>query len=376
METLIVLGAGASIGAKRYPIESSWRERFSRLPPSRGFFYELFREGTRGTRTDRFLNMLGLMYEGTNSLITRAWAMAKNQERFDPEEWKNVDIEEVLTFLDVGSRMYYPGTSYHRAFAIARRALIEFITDNIVMRCHSQHCEHLRDIFFSLRPEDSVISFNYDTLADVTLEHFKFPQYEAYCELLSGQRPRTSAYRGRGVLLKLHGSVNWIACSNRKCEQYSVPCIPFGEQLKKLPRIFGGAFNRCHFCGAENPEIFIVPPVTEKLLNRSAFLRNLWLIARDKVASAHRIVFIGYSFPLGDSYSEWLFRQIHFLEGEKPEIVVVNPEIYKPRSLLSSRYRTIFKDCKIVRCKTIAEYAQSALLGINISEANQQGKIL
>jgi hypothetical protein len=357
VETLIVLGAGASAGAQRYPIESSLRQRYSKLPLSRGFFYDLFREGARGSETDRFLNMLGLMYEGTNNLITHAWAMEKNAEAFEPEEWKDVDIEEVLTFLDVGSRMYFPGSRYRRVFSIARRSLIDFIRLNIMVRCDSQHCEHLRDILCRLKPEDSVISFNYDTLADVTLEHFKFAQYKAYCELLSGQRPKIRAYRGRGVLLKLHGSGNWVACSNRECEQYSVPHIPFPKRSNRLPRIGDSGFGKCVFCGTEGPEAVIVPPVTEKLLNRNAFLRSLWLIARDKIASAERIVFIGYSFPIGDVYSEWLFRQIHFLEGEKPELVVVNPEIYKPRSSVSQRYRTIFKGCEIVRCPSLAEYA-------------------
>ena len=32
---------------------------------------------------------------------------------------------------------------------------------------------------------------------------------------------------------------------------------------------------------------------------------------------------------LHDFYSEWLFRQIYFVEGKRPEIIVVNPEISK-----------------------------------------------
>jgi hypothetical protein len=49
----------------------------------------------------------------------------------------------------------------------------------------------------------------------------------------------------------------------------------------------------------------------------------------DEISYAKRIIFIGYSFPPTDFYSQWLFRQVYFLQKHRPEIVVVNPEMKK-----------------------------------------------
>jgi hypothetical protein len=80
-----------------------------------------------------------------------------------------------------------------------------------------------------------------------------------------------------------------------------------------------------------------------------------WM-ARNKLPNTKRIVFIGYSFPTTDFYSEWLFRQIYFLQEHRPEIVVVNPEMKKRGSLPAKRHRSLFKGCKIDVYGTLEEF--------------------
>jgi hypothetical protein len=43
--TLLVLGAGASIGAAKYPIESSLREAMAKMPSGPNFFHDPFVQG-------------------------------------------------------------------------------------------------------------------------------------------------------------------------------------------------------------------------------------------------------------------------------------------------------------------------------------------
>lgn len=357
LSTLIVLGAGASIGARRYPIASSLYESFPAMPSSRDFFYDLFQGKLAPGRGRRFLNILGLTYEGTHDLVSRAWGIEKPELGFDPEEWRNVNVEEVLSFIDIGARLHPSGSAGHRAFSIARRQLVTFIVDMLAFRSDGQHCELLLDLFSDLGPTDSVYSFNYDALADQTLLRLKAPQYTNYVALMAGLLPPVRAYQSRGLLIKLHGSVNWRECTNRKCSRYRLPYLPLGRrhELPPLTR----SYPPCPECGSTPPEVSLIPPTAEKQLHRRGFFQRLWLIARAQLPRFRRVIFIGYSFPPNDSYSDWLFRHFRFLDTPPPEIVVINPEATKRRHLVRARYDRLFKGFPIEYFTTLEPYLSS-----------------
>jgi hypothetical protein len=336
-------------------IEGSIRERFNKMPSSRDFFFDLFREQEKGPKSHNFLNMLGLMYEGTNWLITQSWGMDKNRDSFDPARWKGVNIEEVLTFVDIGSRMYPKGTQYRRGFEMARKALLDFISLMLFFRSNGQHCEHFGELLFDLTPTDTIISFNYDTIAEKSLEHYHMPQYKNYAKLMSGSIPKLRQYEEVGLLLKLHGSVNWVSCVNKKCKVYRIPLIPFKSKKRDLPTGLCG-YDKCPVCNTKRPETVIVPPTTEKVLNRNEFIHKLWIIAKNQLPRFNRIVFIGYSFPPNDGYTEWLFRQLRFMNRKPPEIIVVNPEVCRPRNIVSHRYDSIFQGFSIHKYGTLKQY--------------------
>ena len=349
---LLVLGAGASIGAAKYPIESSLRQAMAKMPSGPNFFHDLFFQGRMDTHDERYVNSLGLMYEGLNDLIVRAWALDKNRQMFDPKEWKQLNIEEVFTFLDIGEKMYPQGSQYRKGFQNCRKCLTQFITTSLAIKSEGYHCEHLMNILFELKPTDNIISFNWDTIAGFTLQRAGQPIYQSYLDLMKSEPLRVADFKNRGVLLKLHGSLNWIVCPNKDCSLHGK--IRLAVKDKKLLG-FSGSHN-CPKCGNEHGEPFIIPPTSNKLIKQGSFLHKLWLIARNKLADTKRIIFIGYSFPTTDFYSEWLFRQIYFLQEYRPEIVVVNPEMKKRGSLLAKRYRSLFKGCKIDVYGTLEEF--------------------
>jgi hypothetical protein len=355
--TMIVLGAGASIGGKRYPIHSSALESVSKMPSSQHFFYDLFHQRETDWSSDRFVNILGLTYEGVNELLERAWGIKRDKGSFNPQEWRNINVEDVFTFLDVGEKMFNKGTDYYRAFSKSKEYLEDFIGLMLRHRCENQHCERLMNVFSWLKPHDNIISFNWNTIADITLARLKLPQYKNYRKIMSDEKIRIREYIRPGLFLKLHGSLSWIDCQNRKCRSFGKPQLPPIKRSEEVPSLISGAYNNCPFCKGEKVRLFIVPPVSEKLIHKNTFLHKLWLIAREKLAHTKRIVFIGYSFSPTDFYTEWLFRQIHFLEGTKPEIEVVNPEVFKRVSPVYRRYKNLFKDFKITRYRTLAEYA-------------------
>jgi hypothetical protein len=96
------------------------------------------------------------------------------------------------------------------------------------------------------------------------------------------------------------------------------------------------------------------------MIHKNSFLKNQWLIAREKLLDINELVFIGYSFPPADYYSEWLFRQLNFIEKRQNILItVVNPEYGRRGSSVTKRYKTIFKDYKIESYKTLKEYSRN-----------------
>lgn len=353
---MLVLGAGASMGSKRYPIESSFQESLTaKMPSAKNFFHDIFYSPKTERRSQTFLNMLGLTYEGVNNLLITAWGMTNNQKGFDPEEWKNINIEDVMTFLDIGEKMYPIGSDYHKVFSKAKEYLFDFIKLIIGVKAEGQHCEYLMEILFKLKRTDNIISFNWDTLADFTLQHTNIPQFKNYIKILQDQDINIEKYKNRGVYLKLHGSMNWRSCTNKKCKMYNKIMIGMRSKYKLEPRFINLA--TCPYCKHDKRKTYIVPPLSDKMIHSNTLIHKLWLLAREKLAKTDKIIFIGYSFPNVDYTSEWLFRQIYFLDSKKPEIIIVNPEASKKSSLVYKRYLSIFKQCKIHTFKTLSDFA-------------------
>lgn len=356
MDTIYVLGAGASIGAKRIP--EDYLRSSLKMPSANNFFADVFYRSETERHSKRFVNVLGLSYEGVNDFLVRAWGMTRNINIFDIQDWQDINIEDVFTFLDVGERMFHKGTNYHKAFQESKTDLEVFIVDMILQRCIGQRCEYLEKIFNKLKPTDTIISFNWDTLADATLDYIGNNQFRNYLMIMSEDSIKIGKFKKVGLLLKLHGSVNWLQCKNPDCSDYDRIRLPLSRKRHPLLNASLDAFCECGTC-KHRLSFFIVPPVSNKaIIHRNSFLHKLWLISREKLQYASRIVFIGYAFPSTDFYTEWLFRQIYFLAEGRPEITVVNPEIKKKNSEVSRRYKAIFGGYKFETFNTLKEYAE------------------
>jgi hypothetical protein len=118
---------------------------------------------------------------------------------------------------------------------------------------------------------------------------------------------------------------------------------------------------KCPVCKGINVKPEFVPPVTDKIIHSNSFLRNQWLIAREQLLDVTELVFIGYSFPQTDYYTEWLFRQLNLRMPKRDvHVTIVNPEYGKRGSLVSKRYDKIFKGYNVKKYSTIKEYANNA----------------
>ena len=138
MDTIYVLGAGASIGAKRIP--EDYLRSSLKMPSANNFFADVFYHSETERHSKQFINVLGLTYEGVNDFLVRAWGMTRNINAFDIQDWQDINIEDVFTFLDVGERMFHKGTNYYKAFQKSKMYLEEFIVDMILQRCKAFYC--------------------------------------------------------------------------------------------------------------------------------------------------------------------------------------------------------------------------------------------
>jgi len=154
----------------------------------------------------------------------------------------------------------------------------------------------------------SIITFNYDLGLDYSLYARKIlPDYGLDDIPIENQRKVT--------LLKLHGSLDWGVCSNKKCKQKIIPFRQFqyttyypAEKYSIIPAVSDLKKGRqCRTCGYPLEKTpFIVPPTW----NKTSFhgrIEKVWEKAANTLKDAEDIVVIGYSLPPTDWFFNYLF---------------------------------------------------------------------
>lgn len=221
----------------------------------------------------------------------------------------------------------------------------------------------------------SVVSLNWDILLDNAIDRalqqedaklepsdyapFGVVDYCCYVSSLAkdNRRIRSGLWslgaRGYNVkLLKLHGSMNWLQCTN--CQRLFTA---FDEKLVVSERA-GDKCRHCHKYGieAELRSTLIMPTFLKDFSNFQ--LKLVWQNAAVEIMEAKRLVFIGYSLP----HADFEFRQL-LTRMARPGIpidVVLfkegNPARYREEVL---RYEQFFAAHPLrFEPKGVAEYVQ------------------
>jgi hypothetical protein len=112
------------------------------------------------------------------------------------------------------------------------------------------------------------------------------------------------------LLLKLHGSINWRAIRGR-ARPYPVDAIVHFETWHTYTsRGVAAPPSLVAIESHLNPEPLIIPPVLVKSgLADHFWLSLVWSKARDLLAAADSITFVGYSLPLTDLAASFLFAE-------------------------------------------------------------------
>lgn len=155
---------------------------------------------------------------------------------------------------------------------------------------------------------------------------------------------KASSINGIVYQYKLHGSVNMAWCSN--CGQLHHPAS-YGA----LKELHSGTLLNCAACGKGPYEGIIVPPTPLK--DFKGPLPSEWERAKDALANANYVVFIGYSLPPEDHLVLRLLLNSHAKANWTYGIWTTGTEAVE-------RYEEVFGPCDR-RLKQIGEFDPTTL---------------
>jgi hypothetical protein len=246
------------------------------------------------------------------------------------------NIEEVLTYLDYLKNEFTISES-SKFFDIPKiySELINYLQE---LLNHSNNPKDLKlhlQLVRKIKPDDSIISFNYDEIIDFALIDYnkkiknktKLPQLLNLQYLISRTSFNNSLFKsigiercaqsGSGVLLKLHGSLFWNTCTKIDCPNRFF--INMSNEVNKIDSEVAYYQNPgfdmlpheplcCGLCGSKVESVFIYPSAYKQFSDFPK-IKVLWQEAFRVLNSATHYVIIGYSLPETDWHVKNLIRQ-------------------------------------------------------------------
>jgi len=309
-KTVFVLGAGASKASD------------FRLPVMEGFLQNLDHHDPR-------VDQLYFYCERTFPLS------------FDPKAayrpFGALSLEDVFTQIELELTSFASiGGAHGSDLAVVRGQLLDYVRS----RLHPHDgelrtgCKIHRALLCGenqAKRADSVVSLNYDIIAEASMWNgcdsgrkavsasYSLLQPPSGVVMLASGSP---SYRKRktGLLLKLHGSVDWTYCPNERCPNH-LKFFP-ARLLEKasMPSDTG----ICGNCGT-TLEWVLVPPTMKKSFETFPKLSLIWRLAHEELKAADRVIFFGVSMAESDYYLHWLIRSSLVYRDPKPGVIVINP---------------------------------------------------
>lgn len=259
-------------------------------------------------------------------------------------------MEEVVTFFDeVVTNGQDDGGTIKAAADELQHLTVDIIT---FLSTHGNPGKNrlLKKFVRRLAQTDVLVTFNWDTLLERALARQK--GFHWHPSWGYGRTVRNEfSYAARTTpaipskyprLLKLHGSINWVAHQKNgttRCAitrdwgpgDHSADVVMMPPKMIK-PEVWGRRLqsNATVFTGGNQS-------VSDK------FYPALWKEAEEQLARSRRIVFIGYSFPPADfAVGNMLRRAISYMKvetGEFPDVDIVDPNA----SQIAERFDQSFK---------------------------------
>lgn len=312
---VLVLGAGASISEMAQTQQSP-------LPPTDANFLDIAR------------NCASAKYNEMEEAFHSVW----NGNEPWPLKYQRMEALFSSAFLRVQQTT---GTSKEgKAARLLYDRLVEMLRDTLSDTTGkarpTQHLSLLSALIDATPSSLTIISFNYDVLADRALLRgarnglWNWAHSDGY-GFKPNQQPnpkQPSTVR----LLKLHGSMNWyIPTPGRSRASVYAKNTPIYIPKPAANQHAAAWQRRQHRLGHGKRRVFplMVPPVFEKGTQIHGVLQEVWEQANVALGRATMVYVWGYSLPPTDYHAEMLFAQC--ARRAKHTLITINPD----RSALS-----------------------------------------
>lgn len=263
-------------------------------------------------------------------------------------ERSEYNLEEILGYLDLAHSQLPQWTQEDRPLYGGKKVGYPELLSYVLQRLSTpreERCSVHRNLFSSLNDQDTIITLNYDLIADLVLQDLeKAPETGLVSSdlrlaelgaILSGKpdlfwnssatplslTPREWKW---GFYLKLHGSLNWLHCVHPGCPNSLIIFPAWPDDHGN----WQSAGDSCRLCGWQI-QVLIVPPIGTKRVDETGRIAFLWNLALQELRKANEIAIIGVSFAPSDLALRWLIRQAMELRRGKKGLTlsVVNPSL-------------------------------------------------
>jgi len=260
-------------------------------------------------------------------------------------------FEELISFIDIAvARGESIDSHYQEREILQLRNDLNYLIWKALEFVKNFRSEDLHKLFISKclnRGNAAVISMNYDTLIDYSLEEmgygvdYGFPFSSEAAPLGCASKVHSDSV----TLIKIHGSLNWLYCPT---------CLRiYSYRAGELDRIFSPDPELCPDDGTYLKGIIVPPTYLKNYMN--PYLAMSWKAAGNLLKNARRIHFLGSSFSEADMWFKFLVKKFIYLNRQEPEIHVINPE---KRSEIRDRYERLLGPVHYIQ-KTFGDWLHS-----------------
>jgi hypothetical protein len=167
---------------------------------------------------------------------------------------------------------------------------------------------------------DAIVTFNWDILREIILWRSGKWSYRDGYGFECGKQGDHEV-KSPTLILKLHGSVNWVQSEARTCV----------DEIDSVADLFQGSKDwdprtHIHQAQTDSGRKLILPTYLKDITSNGLLLKT-WTRAHDLVANAREIIVIGYSLNKADHPARLLLGTALSANRKANEITVVGPDL-------------------------------------------------
>lgn len=225
------------------------------------------------------------------------------------------------------------GNTWKTAYAAIRNQLTSYILERLKTGMNLDLSNWAVKILAASGPSTTVISMNYDNIAECILSNRKGMIHQdplqdilmtcPHCKMRSllnkacscGSRDDPSESDWQGALLKPHGSIAWKRCINPNCCSYE--CLVADAQCRPFEPC------KCPYCGHMCVPAIILPSMN-KDLNSTPEIAVMWQSAKSAIERAQSLLIFGFSLPTSDTLFTHLIRKAICHSRQLSDVAVID----------------------------------------------------